>query len=400
MARYELLPPLSTEEFDALKADIKANGVQVPVVVDEDGEVLDGHHRLKCDKKAPRRVIEGMTEGEKLAYVYGANNRRRNLSPAEKKALGKAMKATAELLLAEGKTQLQVGKLLGVLQQRVAEWFTSSTETGKACKPDARVKMYPDQQEAAAVRVEAGENQAQVAADYKVTQQTISAAVRKHRKKAEKLARAAEVAAVIGDDDLGIHAVDFRQQGVIGPDTMDMIFTDPPYDEASVPLYGELAKFASGVLVPGGWCLAYCGQFHLPAVLGLMAEHLEYGWTFAISHSGGDQRIHKYELRNGWKPIVGFYRPPLNVWWQAFRDLATGKREKDEHEWQQAEAEAAHYIGALCRPAGVVCDPFCGGGTTPVAASRLGRGCVAFEIEVEKAEAARSRLYDLNVQTA
>ena len=149
MARYELLPPLSTEEFDALKADIKANGVQVPVVVDEDGEVLDGHHRLKCDKKAPRRVIEGMTEGEKLAYVYGANNRRRNLSPAEKKALGKAMKATAELLLAEGKTQLQVGKLLGVLRQRVAEWFISSTETGKAYKPDARVKMYPDQQEAA-----------------------------------------------------------------------------------------------------------------------------------------------------------------------------------------------------------------------------------------------------------
>ena len=33
----------------------------------------------------------------------------------------------------------------------LSEWFTSSAETGKACKPDARVKMYPDQQEAAAV---------------------------------------------------------------------------------------------------------------------------------------------------------------------------------------------------------------------------------------------------------
>ena len=41
----DLLPPLSTEEFEALKASIKAEGIRAPIDVDEVGNVLDGFHR-------------------------------------------------------------------------------------------------------------------------------------------------------------------------------------------------------------------------------------------------------------------------------------------------------------------------------------------------------------------
>ena len=41
----ELLPPLSSEEFAALKADIKKDGVLNPILVDEEGNILDGAHR-------------------------------------------------------------------------------------------------------------------------------------------------------------------------------------------------------------------------------------------------------------------------------------------------------------------------------------------------------------------
>ena len=41
----DLLPPLKTSEREALAADIKANGVLHPVVIDENGNILDGHHR-------------------------------------------------------------------------------------------------------------------------------------------------------------------------------------------------------------------------------------------------------------------------------------------------------------------------------------------------------------------
>ena len=53
----ELLPPLSTEEKAALRADIKASGgVKVPIVVDEDGNILDGRHRHEIDVDAPIAV--------------------------------------------------------------------------------------------------------------------------------------------------------------------------------------------------------------------------------------------------------------------------------------------------------------------------------------------------------
>ena len=52
----DLLPPLSTDEFNALKADTKANGIRDPICVDENGEILVGHHRFKCDKDAKRII--------------------------------------------------------------------------------------------------------------------------------------------------------------------------------------------------------------------------------------------------------------------------------------------------------------------------------------------------------
>jgi hypothetical protein len=46
--RWQLLPPLSDEEYRALKADITARGVMVPIERDEEGNVVDGHHRLRA----------------------------------------------------------------------------------------------------------------------------------------------------------------------------------------------------------------------------------------------------------------------------------------------------------------------------------------------------------------
>ena len=86
------LPPLSTEEFTALKADIRAHGVKVPIEVDEDGNVLDGHHRLKCDKNAPRVVVKGLTEAEKRAHVLRSGSVHRNMSPAQKAEVLKTKK--------------------------------------------------------------------------------------------------------------------------------------------------------------------------------------------------------------------------------------------------------------------------------------------------------------------
>jgi len=89
------LPPLTDEERAALKADIKANGLLYPPVVDEDNQVLDGVHRaeLAVELGLPKinaTRLDGLTDDQKREYAYGLNLRRRHLDKEARKALAQA----------------------------------------------------------------------------------------------------------------------------------------------------------------------------------------------------------------------------------------------------------------------------------------------------------------------
>jgi len=64
------MPPLSIEQYDALKADIMKNGVRVPVVVDQHGRVIDGHNRRRiADELGFHVPVEIITIGsDEAAY--------------------------------------------------------------------------------------------------------------------------------------------------------------------------------------------------------------------------------------------------------------------------------------------------------------------------------------------
>ena len=131
-----------------------------------------------------------------------------------------------------------------------------------------------------------------------------------------------------------------------------------------------------------------------------MQAHLTWGWCFAIQHANADSRIYKFKLFPRWKPIVGFYKPPLSVWWDWFSDSSRGGREKNLHEWQQAQGEAEHFISHLSPEGGLVCDPFAGSGTTPAAAIATGRNWIAFEIDQVAYEASLARLANMQGDSA
>ncbi|MFF4403771.1 ParB N-terminal domain-containing protein [Streptomyces sp. NPDC001404] len=88
---YQLLPPLSDEEYAALRADIAEHGIRVPIDVDEHGQVLDGHHRAWITAElgiaCPRRVVAGLTEEQKRTHAIAVNVHRRSLSREDKRAL-------------------------------------------------------------------------------------------------------------------------------------------------------------------------------------------------------------------------------------------------------------------------------------------------------------------------
>jgi N6-adenosine-specific RNA methylase IME4 len=90
--KYQLLPPLSPEDRASLEASIIAHGVLVPVEYDENGNILDGHHRVAiCESLGlvdwPRFIRRGLSEPEKRTLAREFNISRRHLSTSQKQAV-------------------------------------------------------------------------------------------------------------------------------------------------------------------------------------------------------------------------------------------------------------------------------------------------------------------------
>jgi DNA modification methylase len=83
--KYQLLDPLRPEELAILEADIKKRGIQHPVETDEDGNILDGHHRAEIARRlglpCPTVVRHFATEEEKKEHAIKINLARRHLDP-------------------------------------------------------------------------------------------------------------------------------------------------------------------------------------------------------------------------------------------------------------------------------------------------------------------------------
>src|SRR5947209_8942394 len=81
--KYRLLQPLDAETYAGLKANIALNGVQVPVVRDEKGYILDGFARAQIARElgyeCPSVTVRGLTEQEKRSAVRALNLARRQL---------------------------------------------------------------------------------------------------------------------------------------------------------------------------------------------------------------------------------------------------------------------------------------------------------------------------------
>ena len=195
----------------------------------------------------------------------------------------------------------------------------------------------------------------------------------------------------------GLYHGDFRKIGEKIPDaSVDLIFTDPPYDRKAIELFDGLGEFAARVLRPGGSLIAYIGQIQLPDAVADLSRHLRYWWTCSCYHSGPTLlRMNEYGIVNGWKPMLWFVKETRGDKTTFVNDVATGTREKSHHDWQQSEAEARYFIELLTEKDGFVVDPFCGGGTTPVACIGLGRKWAAFEIDEANLARASERIAEV-----
>ena len=82
-----LFPRVSGAEFDALVADIKANGLMQPIVL-HDGMILDGGNRYRACLEAGVEPAFAEFAGENIvSFVLSVNLHRRHLSPGQQAAI-------------------------------------------------------------------------------------------------------------------------------------------------------------------------------------------------------------------------------------------------------------------------------------------------------------------------
>ena len=184
--------------------------------------------------------------------------------------------------------------------------------------------------------------------------------------------------------------------GYVDAGTLDAIFTDPPYVEAGIPTYSELAAFAVHALRPGGLLLTMASHFYLPETLRRMeVEGLKWRWIVALVWQHNREQFHAAKVSIGWKPLLAYTREgghPDFYSHDSFRAPPKEKDSQDAHHWGQSLGDCRMIAKEWLRPGWKVADPFCGSGSLMVAAKKMGCSVVGCDIEAAHVATTRGRL--------
>jgi len=171
-------------------------------------------------------------------------------------------------------------------------------------------------------------------------------------------------------------------------DSVDLFLTDPPYDEKSLPLWGEMVKLAARALKPGGLLAAMSGKKFLPQVLAQMQRHgLEWGWEWTIVFNGPTTSHPLLGFASRSRPLLIYYKPIPGA--RNYHQLGTGGEDilatdgtdQTFHPYGQKVELYEKLIRRFTNPGDLVVDPFGGGGTIAQACVNTGRKCITTEIK-------------------
>ncbi len=416
-----LFPRMTDEELRELADDLKIKGLLHDIVLYE-GKILDGRNRyLACPMAGVEpRFSEWDGEGSPLEWVISENMVRRHLTSSQRAVLALELlpilekEAHERKRLSPGRGKNTRKKLRmfsgnGEARQIAARMTNSNAAYVHAVKnirqqaPELLEKVrngilkVPDAAKLARLSRSERKGVLRLCEGKPVSAAELHDLTRQVKKEtrqraARAFARSSKSVSnqgiIIGDMDVLWKRLD--------DDSTDLFMTDPPY--ADVDSYGRLAELAAAKLKPGGLCLAYTGQLHLPEIMEAMGRHLRYWWMIAVEFGGQHCAIHPRRIQNAWKPIIAYAKPPIRKAPNWLSDhLDGGGRDKQHHDWGQDESEVEYLIQRLTEPGQLVVDPFCGGGTIPAACKTLGRRWLATEVDRATALVARKRLAEMSM---
>ena len=410
----------SLGDLDKLIASIEDVGLLQPVVITPDRKLIAGYRRVKAFKKMKRAKIpaiiaEGLDDAVHLLKAERDENTcREPFSVTEAVAIGtvigdmyrpiaesrqkastsKAGKASA------AKRKGNAGKTLPHVETKRDE---TTRTTAQAAESVGMSRPTFEKAESIIQAAEKEPEKYQPLVDEMNKTGKVDGVAKKYKKQLKELEdkKAAQKAKreIKGKKSNGVFHGDSFVLGDDIPDkTCALVFTDPPYDKKSLPMFGQLGKMAGRILVDGGSLITYCGQYSLPEVIESLGEHVKFYWPLCCLHTGKTARMKLRGIKVKWKPMLWFVkgsgRRDTHTW---VEDLVVSQQEKDSHPWQQSVIEASYYIERLTVDNDLVVDPFCGGGTTAIAAKQLGRQWWTADINASHVATARKRVSECQV---
>ena len=188
----------------------------------------------------------------------------------------------------------------------------------------------------------------------------------------------------------------------LAEESVDLIFTDPPYLKEYLHTYKWLASEAMRVLKPGGFVIAMSGGYHLNKIFAMFEKSgLEYFYEFIHKVSGDAPYIWPRFVVAKSKSLLCYSKgkglPRLKSVLSVFEP---GGKSKQWHHWGQDVESARYYIDCFSKPGDLVCDPFIGGGTTAVACELIGRQCVMFDVDPAALNTTSQRLRGASIPKA
>jgi|GEM_PF-4258275 len=386
---YKLMPDLSAEDHQALKEDIRKRGVMIPVEVDEDGNILDGHARIKAWEELCAEGVQlddypvitrnGMSKLDKRAYIRAINLSRRHLNQKQKRDLIKEqIKETRNMSICG------VAKKLKVSPSTVSS-VRDSLEKEDGIKSEYSVcsdgRRYPhnrktsfrpnkkDVIETAIVPTDSDlwhsvgtmpEKQAQEY-EYAIEHETIHIT----GNSVEPDLRCGDYSSVLDD---------------IAPGSVSLMITELTDSPDYLQRCDKLGRYAVKKLVEGGMLVVYASIAHLHEAMAAFDKHLRYDWFIPVIRRGLINHVDSRNVDNMWQAVIVYYKPPfkrntsIEDLWETVRTGDSG------HDWQQSIKDQLHFVETFSAPGDTVVDPLMSSGVNAIACLSRDRkftGCAA-----------------------
>jgi len=395
--------PVPDKEYQKLKNDIAQKGLTYPIIVNKEGIVLDGHHRFRvCQElniKPTIIVKEFKDDLDEEEFVIISNLLRRHLEPFEKAEYGYILEEIESKRAS--RRQKELGKSHGVpLETDPLASYVTKGKTSEIIskKVDLETRTY---ERAKVVIAKASEQTKDMLREGKTTISTVYNEIKKQEAVTTLLAEPTKIKL---PKNIKLLKGDFVQEcKQIDDNSIDLIFTDPPYDKKSLHLYEELGFTAHRLLKEGGSLITFVGTYDIPKILELVQKNgLKYWWVICVKHTGAHAHMMQKRVFVYWKPMLWFVKgKDIMEGLESLPDFVESKPpDKTLHKWEQSTVEAEHVINKLTIGENqIVLDPFMGSGTTGIATLHLKRKFIGIEKDPEKFEIAKRRLENESMQT-